>query len=369
MTFPLGPIHPALPEPISLKLALHGEKITGAETHTGYLKRSVETLMLQKNLADALILAERICGTCGYSHRYALCLAIESIAGITPPPRAQALRVVFAEVERILARLWTLAHIGRAAELGALYSGALEAREILFEACVGATDKRLFWEIAVPGGAQNIQDPQTIIDAVQALNSVIAPFDRLLSPKGPLANRAGSVGILSQEAAEEMCISGPVARASGVTHDARLDTPYDIYAQMADILSTETNTGFISGSAPARARQMFSDIQDSARIITKIFDDMPEGQERAALPDILPPEKTTVTIEGARGSETLTIELNANRGTNADLTVPEFIKSIAFATPSGENIGALPVVLQETLLSDAMIALSSLDLCIACVDK
>ncbi len=369
MTFPLGPIHPALPEPISLKLALHGEKITGVETHTGYLKRSVETLMLQKNLADALILAERICGTCGYSHRYALCLAIESLAGITPPPRAQALRVVFAEVERILARLWTLAHIGRAAELGALYTGSLEAREVLFEACADAADKRLFWEIAVPGGVQNIQDPQAIIDAIQALQSVLAPFDRLLSPKGALVNRANSVGIVTQDAAEEMCMSGPGARAAGVMRDVRRDAPYDIYAQMADILSTDPITGFIAGSAPARAYQMLMDIQESMRIITAIFDELPDGQERAALPDILPPEKTAVTIEGARGAETLTLELNANRGTNADLTMPGFIKSIAFATPSGENIGALPVILQETLLSDALIALSSLDLCIACVDK
>src|SRR5271165_950781 len=99
MSFPLGPYHPALTEPISLRLALRGEQVTGVEVHTGYVRRGVERLALERPLTETLDLIERADGSSGHSNRLALCRVLEAQGGVVVPERAAALRTIFAEVE------------------------------------------------------------------------------------------------------------------------------------------------------------------------------------------------------------------------------------------------------------------------------
>src|SRR5579884_1802262 len=290
MTFPLGPYHPALTEPVSLRFALRGELVTGVETHTGYLRRGVPALATQRDLAGVLDLVERMCGTCGHSHRLAVCLALEKAAQVTPPPRAQALRMLFSEVERALARLWLLMEVGRVSDFNALFSLALEAREMIFEGCVAAAEARLFWGVPVPGGAVNVADPSALADTIADVTSRLMILERLMADGGSLASRMTNIGKIQKATAEELGLTGLLLRASGGDADVRLAAPYENYQQFTDIL-TETDsplTRRLVGDVISRVRLALAELRLSLRLIQEMLDDLPEGQERATFPSMVP---------------------------------------------------------------------------------
>jgi Ni,Fe-hydrogenase III large subunit len=133
-TFHLGPYHPALPEAIWYQMQLAGETIQHVEIVTGYGSRGIETLLTQRGYQEGLKLAERLCGKAAHHHRLAFCLALEQLAGIQPPPRAQALRGLFCEIERLLSHLGWAAQLAHVADLPRAFYGAIELREGVLEA-------------------------------------------------------------------------------------------------------------------------------------------------------------------------------------------------------------------------------------------
>ncbi|HKD77053.1 MAG TPA: nickel-dependent hydrogenase large subunit, partial [Ktedonobacterales bacterium] len=369
MTFPLGPYHPALTEPVSLRFALRGELVTGVEMHTGYLRRGVPALATQRDLAGALDLVERMCGTCGHSHRLAMCLALEQAAQVTPPPRAQALRMMFAEVERALARLWLLMEVGRVSDFGALFNLALEAREMIFEGCVAATEARLFWGIPVPGGAVNVADPGALADAMSDVTSRLMILERQMADSGSLASRMANIGKIQKATAEELGLTGLLLRASGGDADVRLSAPYENYLQHTDTLTTtDPLARHLVGDVMSRVRLALAELRLSLRLIQEILDDLPEGQERATFPSMISPVEANATVEGPHGSETVTLTLgaNVNGGQRADLDRPGWLQALSLQTPSTKNINILPIVLNKQMLGDEPIVYASLGLCLAC---
>jgi Ni,Fe-hydrogenase III large subunit len=370
MTFPLGPYHPALPEPLSLRLALRGETVTGVETHTGYIHRGIASLATQRDLNGTLDLLERTCGTCGYSHRLALCLALEAYTGVTPPPRARAVRTLFAEVERALDRLWMLMQIGRASELGTLFTAAVESREMLFEACVAATgtESRLFWGVAVPGGVTNTDDVEAFSDQIPAITAKLVPLTGLLGLRGPLANRSKMLAAFTTASATDLGLSGLLLRATGAEDDVRIDAPYDAYADQAKLLTSyENRPGQLSGDISSRAQLALAETQTSLRIILNILEDLPAGQEQATFSMNPAPGVARATIEGPHGRETLVATLGGT-DQRLDLTKPGWLTALDLRTPSAVNIGIVPIILNALTLRDVPLALASLDLCVACVD-
>ena len=104
-TLPIGPVHPALKEPIAFKFKVAGEEVIDVDFELGQVHRSVEWAGMRRNPIQTIYLAERICGICSFCHPYAFCRAIESAADIEVPLRAQYLRVINAEMERIHSHL------------------------------------------------------------------------------------------------------------------------------------------------------------------------------------------------------------------------------------------------------------------------
>ena len=104
---PIGPIHPALKEPVQFEFEIDGERIVNADVKLGHVHRTVEWTGMHRNPIQILYLAERICGICSYCHPMAFALAVENIAGIDVPERAQYLRIIHQELERICSHvLW-----------------------------------------------------------------------------------------------------------------------------------------------------------------------------------------------------------------------------------------------------------------------
>ncbi|HEX8033960.1 MAG TPA: hypothetical protein VF510_08945, partial [Ktedonobacterales bacterium] len=136
-------------------MRLRGETVVAVEPPaTGYCHRGVAELAEDRPLDDVIALVERSCSLAGNAHRTALCMAVESAANVTPGKTVRVARVLFAEVERILARLWLLGEAGRAANVPLAVADALAQREALLEATETITGERTFWGIAVPGGVR-----------------------------------------------------------------------------------------------------------------------------------------------------------------------------------------------------------------------
>jgi Ni,Fe-hydrogenase III large subunit len=196
LTFPLGPFHPALAQPFALTLRLRGETVAGVEPPvTGYCQRGVTELAEGRPLDDVLALVERSCALAGTTHRTALCMAVESAANVTPGKMVRVARVLFAEVERILARLWLLAEAGRAANVPLAVADALAQREMLLEATETITGERTFWGIAVPGGVRPDLGMKPLRDAFERFESSAASWRRMVSPQGSLGRgqRCGDI--------------------------------------------------------------------------------------------------------------------------------------------------------------------------------
>ena len=370
MVFPLGPYHPALTEPLGVQFALRGETITEVAVTTGYAHRGVEALAVGHTLADALDVIERTCGTDGHSLRLAACLALEAHAGITPPERARALRTVFSEVERLLERLWYLMQVARIAQFGALLTAAVEARESLFEACVSATETRLFWGIPTPGGARGIADPLALQGALGDIAGNIATIERLLNDRGPMIRRLTNIGVITQEDIETGGVTGPVARASGSENDLRLTAPYDAYGDLdlEAMLNTEQVKSLI-GDVGSRAFLAVAEIRQSMGIIEALLDELPEGQEATAFPALLTAGTTSATVESPHGQTTVTLTIGAADGKSADTAATDWLTALAIAPASAATVALLPAALVRQKLSDALLILTSLDLCVACLDR
>ena len=234
-SIPIGPVHPALKEPIRFTFQLNGEQIVGVDIKPGFAHRGIEFMGMKRNLIKMLYLAERICGICSISHPLALTQAVENAAGIEIPPRAQYIRTIIGELERIHSHLlW--AGVG-AHELGfdTLLHLTWKVREKVMDLLEELTGNRVNYAIPIYGGVRRDIPAEKAHLAYEALDYykrlLQDMIDAFLYDKS-VEMRTRNVGVLSYEDAIKLCAVGPTARASGVKKDVRQDMPYLAYADI-----------------------------------------------------------------------------------------------------------------------------------------
>ena len=132
-TIPIGPQHPALKEPTSFRLEVDGEFIVNADLRLGYNHRGIEKLTESRSYIQNIYLMERICGICSHIHATAYVLGVEKLAGVAAPPRAQAIRTVFAEMERIHSHLLWLGVAAHQAGFDTLFMYSWRDRETIMD--------------------------------------------------------------------------------------------------------------------------------------------------------------------------------------------------------------------------------------------
>src|SRR5262245_60091249 len=141
-TVPIGPQHPALKEPGHLEFTVDGEIVTGASVRLGYAHRGIEKATEQRSWVQNLYLLERVCGICSHSRDTAFCQGVEQLAGLTAPPRAQAIRVLVAELERVHSHLLWLGVAAHEAGFETLFMYSWRDREIVMDVLEGLTGNR-----------------------------------------------------------------------------------------------------------------------------------------------------------------------------------------------------------------------------------
>jgi Ni,Fe-hydrogenase III large subunit len=360
----MGPYHPALPQPLRLTFKLRGERIVGVETPVaGFCRRGVESLAIGQDDDHALKIVERACGWSGHSYRTALAQALEAAAGTPPSPRVQIVRTVFAEVERILARLWLLAQVARAGSLQPLLRDALEARERFYDALTETTGERHYWGVAVVGGVRTLDAPdlQPLSSALEQFGATVDTWKIVTGPRGALGRLGADLGHISEQQVREQRVSSVVARAAGVADDLRRDTPYGGYA-LASVDWPDDSGVERKGDVAARCAVAADDLATSVRVAGALLRALPDASDspgagtRAAA---APAKSGRARVEAPHGAVEVTVSAT-DSGRIADFRLD---------TPGAGTLSLLPAVLEGQPVSASALIIASLDMCIECLDR
>jgi NADH-quinone oxidoreductase subunit D len=288
-TMNFGPQHPAAHGVLRLVLELDGEVVERADPHIGLLHRGTEKLIEYKTFLQAVPYFDRLDYVSPMCMEHSYALAVEKLMGIDPPPRAKYIRVLYAEITRILNHLLNLTAF--ALDVGAITPllWAFEEREKLMEFYERVSGARLHAAYFRPGGVH--QDlPAGLADDIRAWAAQfpkhIDDLEELLTENRIFKQRTVDIGIISGKDAIDWGLTGPMLRASGVAWDLRKAQPYDVYESMEfDIPIGKT------GDCWDRYLVRMEEMRQSLRIIIQALDQMPGGPVKVNDRKVAPPPR------------------------------------------------------------------------------
>ena len=272
---PIGPIFSDFAESSHFLLETVGEDVVRTIPRFFYKYRGVEKIVEGQTIDRALLLAERFSGASAFAHGFAFCQAVESICEIEPPPRAKALRVVFAELERLRHHAASITGICNSTALAVATSQASLIEEELLRLTGETVRHRYLFGAIAPGGvACDLDDAQaTRLGAcIKEVAERLDELHRLLRYSSSFLDRLEEVGVVSPEAALAYGLVGPIARASGLERDIRKLRPYAAYGSVDFVAPVEQE-----GDGYARLRIFFREAEQSALIIGQILSNPPTG--------------------------------------------------------------------------------------------
>lgn len=366
----VGPVHPALKEPVKLNMKIDGEKVTGVDFELSQVHRGVEWAGTRRNPIQILFMAERICGICNICHILAFAKTVESIGGIEVPERAAYIRTIMAELERIHSHvLWA----GVAAhELGfdSVMHYTWKLRENVLDTIEYLTGNRITKAIITIGGVRRDVTKKQIPTITKTVDYYMKSFDKLgkIFLKDPVVkSRTRDVGILTKKDALATSAVGPTARASGVKKDVRIDEPYGAYPDL-DLkpMTPDILTGEVRGDVYDRIITRLLEVKQSAEIIDRCVKDMPKGPIAwEPKPAVLLAKLKPLVGEGIGRHE-------APRGEvfhYTKLVGEEHPYSWKVRAPTYNNLlGWVPMLMNEQI-ADIPIIAASIDPCMSCTNR
>jgi NADH-quinone oxidoreductase subunit D len=288
-TMNFGPQHPAAHGVMRMVLEMDGENIERADPHIGLLHRGTEKLIEYKTYLQAIPYFDRLDYVSPMCQEHAFALAVEKLMGIEPPPRGQYIRVLFAEITRILNHLLSVCAFGL--DLGAItpFLWGFEERERLMEFYERASGARLHANYFRPGGV-HMDLPPGLVDDIAAFcetfPTTIDDIERLLTDNRIFRQRTVNIGVLSAADAADWGMSGPMLRASGVAWDLRRAQPYDVYAEIDFDVPIGKN-----GDCFDRYLVRLEEMRQSVRIIRQCLAQMPPGPVKVNDRKVSPPPR------------------------------------------------------------------------------
>jgi NADH-quinone oxidoreductase subunit D len=310
LTMNMGPQHPSAHGVFRAILTLEGETVVGVDAVIGYLHRCHEKLSETLTYAQYPSIASKTDYVAAMTSEFAYVLAAESIGKIEVPKRAQYLRVIAAELQRVASHLlwlgtWCLDMGGALGGGATIFLYCIRERETildLFEALVGA---RLLYGFYQVGGVRYDLPPDWAArcrGTVDAIDRRIDEYERMLEDNPFFLARAQGVGVISRDLAEDVGLSGPLLRGSGVAFDIRRAEPYSSYQDFDFTIPVE-----IAGDCFARYQVRMAEFRQSLSIVRQALDRLPEGpiSSRPGLKSVaqirIPKGEAYARVEGARG--------------------------------------------------------------------
>lgn len=298
----IGPQHPATHGVLRFRTAVDGETIKKIDVYMGYIHRGIEKICEKLTYPQTLHFMDRMDYFSGHPYHHCLCMAIEEAAGIQISRRAQVIRVIMDELSRIASHCLFIGTF--CMDLGAttMLFYTLRVREQILDIMEKTCGARMTFNYECVGGVMQDLAPDFVQDVkalLEVLPKNIKEYNKLFTGNVITKNRMVGVGELSREDAISWSVTGPSGRASGWACDVRKTDPYSIYGELdfEQVVKTE-------GDSMARFQVRMEEMEQSARIIAQLIDNIPDGEYCVKVPKVLklPVGHWFKKVEGCRGT-------------------------------------------------------------------
>jgi len=384
MIINMGPQHPSTHGVLRIILELDGEVVVNATPDIGFLHRGLEKLAESKTYHQCIPLTDRLDYVAGMSNNLAYVLAVEKLLGMEAPPRAQAIRVLLCELQRIASHLlWLGTH---AHDIGAMtpFFYALRDRDeilFMFEMVCGSRLTPSFFRVG--GLAQDLPDGLEVKcrEFTRTFPARVDDYETLLTQNKIWMGRTQGVGAISAQEAINGGLSGPILRASNVNWDLRKVMPYCGYDSYEFIVPTGKN-----GDVYDRYLVRLMEMRQSNEIVRQVLDKMPGGAVTADDPRVVFPPKPRV-------EESIEALIHHFHIASEGFPVPRGEVYASIESPKGElgfylisdgtnkpwrfrvrppsfiNLSSLPTMIRGKLIADVVAIIGSIDIVLAEVDR
>lgn len=355
----MGPQHPSTHGVLRLLLKVDGEVVVKAVPYIGYLHRCFEKISENRTYPQILPYTDRLDYLASMTNNFGYVLTVERLMGVTVPERAEYIRIIAAELQRIASHLVWVGTFGLDLGNFTIFIYCFRERERildLFEMICGARLTYSYYRIG--GVADDI--PAGFIektkDFCKYFKGVLSEYDKILTYNKIFQDRLKGIGILAKEDAIDYAASGPVLRGSGIKWDIRKNDPYSIYDRFEfDIPVGET------GDCWDRYMVRMEEMRQSTRIIEQALDGIPAGEVMAKVPRVIKPPAGEIysRIEAPRGELGFYLVSDGS-------TKPYRLKVRA---PSFVNLSAFPIMIPGWKIADVVAILGSVDIVLGEVDR
>ena len=380
----MGPQHPSTHGVLRIILELDGEVVVNATPDIGFLHRGLEKLAESKTYHQCIPLTDRLDYVAGMSNNLAYVLAVEKLLGLEAPPRAQAIRVLLSELQRIASHLlWLGTHAHDIGAMTPFFYTFRDRDEILFmfEMVCGSRLTPSFFRVG--GLAQDLPEgfEAKCREFIRAFPARVDEYETLLTQNKIWMRRTQGVGAISAEEAINWGLSGPILRASNVSWDLRKVMPYCGYDSYEFILPTGKN-----GDVYDRYLVRLMEMRQINEIVRQVLDKMPGGPVTVDDPRVVFPPKPKV-------QESIEALIHHFHIASEGFPVPRGEVYASIESPKGElgfylisdgtnkpwrfrvrppsfiNLSALRTMVQGRLIADVVAIIGSIDIVLAEVDR
>ena len=384
MLLNMGPQHPSTHGVLRLLLELDGETIVNAIPDIGYLHTGIEKNMEAKTYIKAAVMADRLDYMNNLGNNLAYAMAVEKLVGLDVPERAQSLRVILAELERINSHLVWVGTFGLDLAAMSMFLYAFREREMILDIKELISGQRMMTTYIRPGGVWRdvpVEFEAAVRNFINYFPRRVDEYEALLTKNPLFLDRLLGIGILDAATALQYGVTGPMLRASGVNWDLRKVRPYSGYEQYDFNVPVATE-----GDTYARYVVRIQEFRESLKIIEQALNKMPLGPVRSDNRKFIPPPRSELgtsmealihhfklwtegfnapkesiysAVESPRGE--LGVLLEGNHGPKP--------QRVHWRTPSFDNLSVLPEIVKGHLVADLVAILASVDIVLGDIDR
>ncbi|MCU0848936.1 MAG: NADH-quinone oxidoreductase subunit C [Spirochaetes bacterium] len=358
-TVPIGPFHTCLHEPAHFAVYVDGETIKGCDYRGFMTHRGIEKLCTTEvSYNEVPFIAERICGICGSVHATSYSQAVELAAGLKISRRAEFIRTIMLEIERLHSHLLWLGVAGHLIGFDTVFMQAWRIRERIMWLAERITGNRKTYGMIVIGGVRRDLTPENIqelLDVLKKVEEEMLVVQKAIIGDTAIHKRTRGVGCITKEEAVKWSLVGPVARARGVDIDTRRDHPYAAYDEMKFDVPV-----FDSCDVWATVLVRIVETFEAIKIIRQAVDKMPAGPVMTEFDEAVKPLVHSISaVEAPRGEVVhYVITGEDNRADRWRVRAPTY-----------PNLQGVPMMLLNDQFADFPIILGSIDPCFSCTDR
>ena len=384
MLLNMGPQHPSTHGVLRLLLELDGEVIVNCIPDIGFLHTGIEKNMEAKSYIKAEVMCDRLDYMNPLGNNLAYCMAVEKLVELDVPVRAQAMRVILVELQRIASHLVWLGTFGLDLAAMSMFLYCFREREVILDIFELVSGQRMMTTYIRPGGLWRDVPPEfdaAVRNILKIMPARIDEYETLLTKNPLMLDRTVRIGVLAKDTALSYGVTGPKLRASGVNWDLRKARPYTGYEQYDfDVPTLE------AGDTQARYAVRITEMRELLKIVKQALDKLPTGPVQSNNRKFVPPPRSELgtsmealihhfklwtegftapkasvysAVESPRGE--LGVFLEGDGGPKPH--------RVFWRTPSFDNLSVIPVITKGHLVADLIAILASIDIVLGDIDR